>query len=70
MTRTAALRSGLLFIALSAFFGLIGSGSGAQAAKALFLVAGAMSVVLGAFAAISPSPRPVLVPVRHPSSRR
>ena len=64
MTRTAALRSGLLFIALGVLFGLIGSGSGAQAAKALFLVAGSMSLVLGVFAAIAPSPRPAPVRVR------
>jgi hypothetical protein len=61
MTRIAALRSGLLFVALSLFFGLIGSGSGVQAAEAFFLVGGAMSVVLGAFAAFAPSPRPVRV---------
>ena len=64
MTRIAALRSGVLFVALSVLFGLIGSGSCAQAAQAFLLGAGAMSVVLGAFPAFAPSPQPVRVRAR------
>lgn len=62
MTRTVALRTSFFFVTLTVLFGMVGIGSHAPIAEALFLIGGSLCalMVLFAFAA----PRQAAVPVR------
>jgi hypothetical protein len=66
MTRSVALRAGILFIAMALVFGLVGLGSHAAAAQALFLISALCAVML--LFGLS-APVPTHVPVRVARSR-
>ena len=65
MTRPAALRASALFIALSILFGMLGLGSHAAVAEAIFLISGSLCALMLLFAYATPAPTALPVRVRR-----
>ena len=65
MNRSIALRASALFILFAALFAVIGTTSSVQLTTALFLISGALSTLMLAFAATAPVRSAVPVRVRR-----
>jgi hypothetical protein len=65
MQRSIALRASALFILFAALFAVIGTTSSVQLTTALFLISGALSALMLAFAATAPVRAAIPVRVRR-----
>lgn len=63
MTRSAALRAGMIFVLLSVIFGALGASTYSPVAEALLAVTASLCAVMLMFAAATPAYVPV--PVRR-----
>ena len=65
MTRTAALRSSVLFVVLTIVFGAVGLSSHAVVAEAMFLISGSLVALMLFFAFATPDHAAVPARVRR-----
>jgi hypothetical protein len=70
MTRTAALRASILFLAFTLLSALLGLQSHSPAAEALFLITGPLAVLMLLFGLAGPVQAPALARARTRRSRR
>ncbi len=68
MSRSAALRASLVFLVATLMAGTLGAASGSTMLQAAVAILASVAALIGALAALVPTPQPV--PVRVRSNRR
>ena len=70
MTRLAALRTSVILIFATLFFGTVGLAGHSPLAEAVFLITGSLGALMVFFGFAAPTAAPIPVRVRGPRNRR